>query len=158
MARNHLSLILICHLWWSLAQAQESINAIGGDATGSGGSVAYSLGQVVYTTQIGAGGRVAQGVQHAYEIFLGLEDAPSIFSLLVFPNPTTDDLTLQVIDFEKESLTYQVYDMQGKLLLSGQIKAQQTQIQSSKWPSATYFIHVLDSGHRKVQSFKIIKN
>lgn len=37
-------------LWVSLAQAQESVNTSGGDASGSGGTVAYSVGQVVYTT------------------------------------------------------------------------------------------------------------
>ncbi len=40
-------------LWAGLAQAQESVNATGGDATGSGGTVAYSVGQVVYTTNTG---------------------------------------------------------------------------------------------------------
>ena len=30
-------------LWADLAQAQESANASGGDATGSGGTVAYSI-------------------------------------------------------------------------------------------------------------------
>jgi len=34
-------------LWAGLAQAQESVNASGGDATGSGGIVAYSIGQAV---------------------------------------------------------------------------------------------------------------
>jgi len=30
-----------------LAQAQESINTSGGDATGSGGTVAYSIGHMI---------------------------------------------------------------------------------------------------------------
>ena len=55
-------------LWAGLAQAQESVNAYGGDAKGSGGTVAYSVGQIVYTTHTGATGSVAQGVQQAYEI------------------------------------------------------------------------------------------
>jgi len=56
-------------LWTGFAQAQESTNASGGDAIGSGGSVGYSIGQLLYTTSTGSNGRVAQGVQHAYEIF-----------------------------------------------------------------------------------------
>ena len=53
MTKNKLSPILLLVtglLWAGLAQAQESANASGGDATGSGGTVAYSVGQVVYTT------------------------------------------------------------------------------------------------------------
>jgi hypothetical protein len=43
--------------------AQESVNGSGGDATGTGGTSSYSIGQVVYTTATGTNGSVAQGVQ-----------------------------------------------------------------------------------------------
>jgi hypothetical protein len=49
------------------AQAQQATTAAGGNATGSGGSVAYSVGQIVYTTHTGTTGSVAQGVQQTYE-------------------------------------------------------------------------------------------
>lgn len=62
-------------LWAGLAQAQQSANASGGGAAGSGGTVAYSVGQVVYTSNSGSTGTVNQGIQHAYEIFiLGIEE------------------------------------------------------------------------------------
>src|SRR6056297_978638 len=50
------------------ANAQQAMPASGGDASGSGGFVSYSVGQVVYTTHTGANGSVAQGVQQTYEI------------------------------------------------------------------------------------------
>lgn len=139
--------------------AQESVNATGGDATGSGGTVAYSVGQVVYTTNIDASGTVSQGVQQAYEIFtLGIKETEPNISLSVFPNPTANNLTLQISDHNNEKLSYQLYDMQGKLLNNGQVTAQQTQINTSSLPSATYFINVVNQQNKKVQSFKIIKN
>lgn len=52
----------------SPALAQESAHAAGGDISGSGGSVAYSVGQVVYTAHAGVSGIEAQGVQQRYEI------------------------------------------------------------------------------------------
>lgn len=142
-------------------EAQESVNVTGGDALGSGGTVAYSIGQVVYTTNIGSvdGGRAAQGVQHAYEIYtMGIKEAMLDISLSVFPNPTADNLTLQIRDYQNERLTYQLYDMQGKLLNNGQVVAKQTQINTASLPSATYFINVVNQGNKKVQSFKIIKD
>lgn len=48
--------------------AQESAHSAGGDIFGSGGSVAYSVGQVVYSTRVGVSGIEAQGVQQRYEI------------------------------------------------------------------------------------------
>ena len=50
-------------------QAQESPTAAGGEATGSGGTASYSIGQVVYTTNTGTNGSVAQGVQQPFVIF-----------------------------------------------------------------------------------------
>ncbi len=47
---------------------QESANTAGGDIIGSSGSVAFSIGQVVYTTHSEVSGIKAQGVQHRYEI------------------------------------------------------------------------------------------
>ena len=69
------ALLMAGLLWAGFAQAQESANSSGGDATGSGGTIAYSIGQVVYTTNTGSNGSVAKGVQHAYEIFTSLPSA-----------------------------------------------------------------------------------
>jgi hypothetical protein len=146
-------------LWAGFAQAQESANTSGGDATGSGGIVAYSIGQVVYTTHSGSNGNVAQGVQQAYEILtVGIQETALNISLTAFPNPTTENLTLQISDCNNEKLSYQLADMQGKQLSIGQVTAQQTQINMNGLPSATYFIHVVNQENNNVQTFKIIKN
>lgn len=139
--------------------AQESPTASGGDATGSGGTVAYSVGQAVYTSNTSTSGTVSQGVQQSYEIFtFGINETELNISLSVFPNPTADHLTLQISDYNNEKLSYQLYDMQGKLLNNGQVTTQQTQINTADLPKATYFIHVVNQENQKVQSFKIIKN
>jgi len=139
--------------------AQESPTATGGDATGIGGIVVYSVGQVVYTTNTSASGTVSQGVQQAYEILtMGIKETQLNISLSVFPNPTADNLTLQISDYNNEKLSYQLFDMQGKLLNKGQVTAQQTQINTASLPSSTYFINVVTQKNKQVQSFKIIKN
>ncbi len=139
-------------------QAQTSVNASGGDASGSGGTVAYSLGQVVYTSNTASTGTVNQGVQHAYEIYIvGIKEIAPNISLTAFPNPTAENLTLQISDYNNEKLSYQLFDMQGKALSTGQIVGQQTLINMNGLSIATYFINVLDQENKKIQSFKIIK-
>lgn len=146
-------------LWAGIAQAQESANSSGGDATGSGGNVAYSIGQVVYTTNTGSNGSEAQGVQHAYEIFtVDINETALNISPTAFPNPTTENLTLQISNYENEKLLFQLFDIQGKQLSNGQVTAQPTLIDMNGFPSATYFINVLNQENKQVQSFKVIKN
>ncbi len=140
-------------------QAQESSNATGGNATGSGGSASYSVGQIAYTTNTGSTGSVAQGVQHAFEIYaLGIEDIEGInISIVAYPNPTADYLTLEIKDLDLSSVTLQLFDIQGRLLQDQKITANHTRIDMDNLPVATYFVKV-SQGERELKSFKIIKN
>jgi len=60
--------------------AQESVNSAGGNTVGSGGSVSYSVGQVIYQTHTGISCSAAEGVQHPYEILVvtGIEEPKGI--------------------------------------------------------------------------------
>ncbi|MGI6411770.1 MAG: T9SS type A sorting domain-containing protein [Bacteroidales bacterium] len=158
--RLKLSAVLLLGLGLTGLQAQTSVNATDGDVSGSGGSVSYSVGQVVYTTHTGTSGSVAEGVQQPYEISVvtGLEEAQSInLSVTAYPNPTTDYLTLRIDEFEISNLSFQLYDMNGKLLQNEKITGNQTSIVMSNLLPATYFVKVIQ-GNKEVKTFKIIKN
>jgi hypothetical protein len=78
--------------------AQETIPTSGGNALGSGGTVSYTVGQLVYTTNTGTTGSLAQGVQQPYEISVvnGIDEALGItLNYSAFPNPATDFLYLK---------------------------------------------------------------
>jgi len=157
--------LLTCTFSLSTATAQESVNASGGNASGSGGSASYSVGQVVYTINTGTNGSVAEGVQQPFEIsaVTGIEEAKGInLSVSAYPNPTTDNLTLSIDNSVKTNhdwsqLSYQLYDMQGKLLQSEKITGNQTSIVMSNLVPATYFVRVIQNS-KEVKVFKIIKN
>ena len=154
-----LSAVLLLGLGLTGLQAQTSINATGGNASGSGGSASYSVGQVVYTTNTGTNGSVAQGVQQPFEISVvtAIEEAKGInLSVSAYPNPTTDYLTLEVKEYELSNLHFQLYDMSGKLLQNEKITGNQTSIVMSNLVPATYFVKVTES-NKEVKTFKIIK-
>jgi len=140
--------------------AQEVLPVAGGDANNSGGSVSYSIGQVVYTTNTGTNGSVTEGVQQPYEIsvVVGIEPARNINLICtVYPNPATDLLTLEVEIPNNENLYYQLYDMMGKLLISKKLIDIRTTIPMANLAPATYFMKVTDN-QKVVKTFKIIKN
>ena len=140
-------------------QAQQAVITAGADATGIGGTVAWSVGQVVYTKYSGANGSEAQGVQQPHEISItpGTQTGGFNFSLLVYPNPTNDFVTLQLKYYNNENLTWQLFDIAGRLVGSSKITGNKTTIVMSHLAAATYLLKII-SDNETVQVFKLIKN
>jgi hypothetical protein len=141
-------------------QAQETIPASGGNASGSGGSVSFSIGQVVYTTHSGTNGSIVQGVQQPYEISVAtsIGKAKGInLECVAYPNPTTDILLLRVESDNLNDLNYQLYDMNGKLLENKKVNSNKTSIDMGNLVPATYFLKVIQ-GYKELKTFKINKN
>ncbi len=141
-------------------QAQTSIPSTGGNATGTGGTVSYTVGQLVYTTNTGSTGSIAQGIQQPYEISVvtGIEQAKDITLVCsVYPNPTSDILTLKVENYNQENLLFQLMDVNGKPLESKKINGIETTISMANLLPSIYFLKVID-GNKEVKTFKIIKN
>lgn len=159
---KHLKQISLCMLLGiscTHLQAQESINTTGGNATGNGGSASYSVGQVVYTTHTSTSGYIAEGVQHAYEIFVvtAIEEARDInLSAKVYPNPATDYLTLNINESDISNIFYKLYDMAGQTLQHNKIFDNETTINMNDFVPATYFVKIIQVD-TEVKTFKIIK-
>ncbi len=138
----------------------QSINGGGGDATGAGGTVSYSAGQAFYMDATGSSGSISPGVQQPYEISVvtAIEDTEDIsLAIEAFPNPTNSFLLLRISGNRTEPLSYQLYDLFGKLLLSERIVDLATPIDMSGLAKATYLLRVI-SANREFKTFKIIKN
>ena len=141
-------------------QAQESVTASGGNASGAGGTVSYSVGQVVYKTNTGSNGSEAQGVQQPYEIsvIIGIEEAKYItLQCSVYPNPTNDFLVLKVENFNFSTINFQLYDINGKILMNNKPEGSVTNIAMSNLVPAIYFLKVFQ-GDKEIKTFKVIKN
>ena len=161
MKQKKVTLIALFLLGFGLTelQAQEAVTAAGGDATGSGGTVSYTIGQIDYTTNTGTGGTVTQGVQQPYEFFiLGIDDKKDIsVKLSVYPNPAVSTVNLRIDNQNLENLSFQLYDVNQKLILNQKVSNTETSIPMEKLASATYFLKVSDN-KKVVKTFKIIKN
>jgi hypothetical protein len=143
----------------TFCNAQQAVATAGGNASGSGGSVSYSVGQMGYTTNTGTNGSVAQGVQQPFEISVvtGLEETEGIsLRFSVYPNPTTEYLELKVENFDKENLSYLLIDMNGKPLETKKITGDKTNIVMGNLVPATYFLKIIDD-NKEIEIFKVFK-
>jgi len=139
--------------------AQSALPATGGNASGSGGAVSYTVGQIAYTANSSPSGSAHQGVQQAYEIFtVGSDETPDItLRCLLYPNPTPDGVTLDAPQYATQNLHYQLFDSAGRLLSGSGINSVETNISLLNQPAAVYLLTVR-SQDRAIKTFKIIKN
>lgn len=140
------------------AKAQQATVTSVGVASGINGNASYSIGQIVYSTNLGSTGTISQGIQQPYEIYtLGTDNFPNInLQMIVYPNPTTTSVNLKIEDLTSDSLEYQLFDLSGRIITNQKISQTETQISLENFPSATYFINISDNT-KIIKLFKIIK-
>ncbi len=140
--------------------AQQGNVAAGGNSSGTGGSVSFSMGQILYAAPSGTTHNLIQGLQQPYEITavgIGENDAGISLYATVFPNPSVDKFTLKVETGKWKNLSYSFYDANGKLLLTNTVGSEETQIEVAHLAAAHYFLKVSD-GSQEIKNFKIIKS
>ncbi len=143
----------------NFAHAQESVNAIGGLDTGTGGTVSFSVGQMVYTTDTKESGSMVQGIQRPYRITTtDIKRVNDDISFKAYPNPSSDDLFLEMNAYRSEKLVYHLYDMQGKLIMTNSIEAPKTQINMRALAVGAYLIQIYNSKNQPIQTIQVIKD
>lgn len=157
--RNSFTLILFfCLSSTKLLFAQNSPLPAGGVATGTGGSVSYSVGQVVYSYNTGATGSLSQGVQQPFEISIvtGITDLNIQLSASIFPNPSSEYFTLTVNQTQLKQMSFVLLDVNGKVLKKEKIINSVTSINTNTLTKGVYFINILNK-NSIVKAFKVIK-
>jgi hypothetical protein len=151
--------IVLLFIVSNFAQAQESVNSIGGVDAGTGGTVSFSVGQMVYTTDSKEGGAVVQGIQRPYRITTtDIKKLDNSILFKAYPNPSSDYLFLEMNAYRNEKLNYQLFDMQGKLIMTNPIEIPKTQINMRGLAVGAYVIHIYNTNNQPIQTIQIIKD
>ena len=159
MKKTKLIFIFLLSFALTETKAQQGTTATGGEASGAGGTVSYSVGQVSYTNITNSNGYINEGVQQPYEFFtVGIATNNNItLSYSAYPNPTASTINLKVENTSLENLSFQLYDLSGKLLINQKITSNETSIQMGNFASANYLLKITGD-NKEVQTIKIIKN
>lgn len=139
--------------------AQNNAVATGGTATGTGGSATFSIGQVHYKSTSNSSATIAEGLQQAFEIVtLSTNNIPQIqLKASVYPNPTVQNVTLSITDFDLTDLQFTLFDITGKIISIGKVTQTETQIEMRQLSQANYFLKITKN-NQDLKTFKIIKN
>lgn len=143
-------------LFCSTLMAQERSVASGGEASGTGGTVSYTIGLPDFQTYSGSNGTISEGVQQAYELLsLNVNDWNKDFQVVFYPNPVTDYLVIEVPETDAE-LTYNILSHSGQLVKSGNLSEIKTSIEVRSFVSEGYFIEIRKN-NQLVRHYQFIK-
>ncbi len=132
--------------------SQSALTSLGSDHSGSGGSISFSGGQLVYSQYNSDEWDFSQGVQQAFEITVLTADQNDKPNITVYPNPTLGSLIIEH-QFAVQPLVV-LRDVNGKILKSDFIAT--NAIDLTDLPSGLYFLSVVESmGYS--HTFKIVK-
>jgi len=153
--------IVFCLISTGLIVAQSGPVSTGDKIKGPGGTVDYTVGQVVYMPSSGSNGSALQGMQQPFIIqaVTGLSIREIDLSMVLYPNPTSDFINFKIdkenIDFS--NCSYSVFNLNGEQVLHGVIRESETLIPMKDLASATYFVKAFIN-KVEVKAFRVIKN
>ncbi len=158
--KKTIEFVLIIIFSCAISHAQQAVSTAGGQATGAGGTVSYTIGQLDYITVTGSAGLAMEGVQVPYEVLVptGIERHTEItLGFLAYPNPVNDLLTLSIQRETLDDLSYKLLDADGKILQVGNIENAETGISFQDRLPNTYFLLIFEN-NQEIKTFKIIKH
>lgn len=138
--------------------AQEVVATSGTTLSNSGGSISFTIGEGVANTLTKGDKTITQGFQQgnlSVSIVSVLKDLD--FSISVFPNPTSDVLTLKLTKEDLTGLQYLLFDISGRLISQKNLETNETTINVNQLNNGLYLIKVQE-GMKELKTFKIVKH
>ncbi|MEO6131553.1 MAG: T9SS type A sorting domain-containing protein [Saprospiraceae bacterium] len=139
--------------------AQQAMVTSGGDQNGTGGSIAYSIGQPEYTNYTSDDGSISLGVQQPLIVIVGIEEPKITFAIDVFPNPATTSVHVNIDEFaivSRGKYEYTLFGEDGKVLLHNTITGLSTDVSMIDFASGMYILQI-NQNNSEIKSFKIFK-
>lgn len=156
---NIVLLALLLCFSFNKTNSQETLVAYGGNMASADGSASYSIGQTIQDIAMGANGSAIQGIQFYFEdSTLQIVDMETNLSIATYPNPTSAFVNIKIDNLKNEKLSYELYDILGKVLIKRHITSNLTKINIEDLPNAVYLLKLNNSNNKHVKTLKIIKN
>jgi hypothetical protein len=136
--------------WLSILglHAQQAFTAGGGTGSGSGGTMSFSIGQVLYRYYSGTNGSISEGVQQASNVTISsfenteAQKAEAI-NLIVIPNPASEQIQVNLKG------TKVVYNSTGIEVIHSNASI----INVSQLPAGMYHLYLQQGNSRQKTTF-----
>lgn len=118
--------------------------------------VTYSIGEPFIGYVNNTSNQITVGFHQTKLLVTGLEESEFQKPIMVFPNPTTSELYLQ-IESNVEPLQINILNAEGKIVAQQNMETDLTQISLEPMEAGIYFIQIIDKQTHSFKTHKIIK-
>jgi hypothetical protein len=162
--RKRIECLLIILNCCGLCQAQQVISSSGDHSVNGTAQLSWAAGEPVISTLSSVSNILTQGMHQGKLLINAVEELvlPGL-EISAFPNPASEVVNLKVAylpttrpDIRRMEISYQLFDMNGKVLVEKQIKSTETVIWMNSYAPSTYFLKVMID-KKSVKTFKITK-
>ncbi|MCP4437479.1 MAG: T9SS type A sorting domain-containing protein [Aureispira sp.] len=136
-------------------QVVATTGSFGTASTGT--TLSWTVGEVITTTESSSTATLTQGFQQPIMVNIVAvnELIPEKLHLQVYPNPTTEQVTIK--KEHTAPLQATLIDVLGRVLEQRVLEDNQTVLNVDHLPASSYFLRVTDLNGQDIQTFKIQK-
>ena len=135
----------------------ELVSSSGDSFNNTSYQLDWSIGECITGTHSAGDYVITQGLHQGNYVVTSVEDLRSDISMSVYPNPTSDFISLKVESSKVEGLQYTISDFSGRVLQTENFAGYLEQLNFSNYANGIYFLTV-NQESKLIKSFKIIKN
>lgn len=152
------SLVCALCLLGSESGAQQAVVPAGGEGSGQGGTVSWTIGQVADLMVEGGGGTVGAGVQQPFEALPTTVDAERApIGPTVWPTITNDVVHVDLGDPAARSVRMIILDEAGRPVLEQRAQQAVAEVRLAALAVGRYILHLVKDG-RPVGTFDLIRS
>lgn len=148
------------HAQQKLVTSPQAITIVGGDCSNDYGSVSTSGGEMAVRTSearainvVNITASISEGVQQPLlKLDRQLDITTPVCNLSVYPNPTTDGVTLEG---EGIPLRYTLYTLAGQPLKEGDFDGSTTRVSLESYASGCYLLQVTSHDRKQTSIYRI---
>lgn len=147
-------LLVLLLIGTGTAKAQQVVSTTGNHAENGSAQLSWTVGEIVTTTITSGSNILTQGFHQSRLTVTAVEESiESGFDISAFPNPVTENIMLRFYHLPEQQsgwlwkdYYFQIYDINGKLLMQKQIESTETMIPMDRYAPSTYFLKVYTVG------------
>jgi hypothetical protein len=119
----------------------------------------FSAGQVfIQNITVPGVARISEGVQHPLEVLtIGMDDeSQTLKGVLLYPNPTTGVLNLQIKGFSPNLFSFNVFNNLGQCIQEGDVQNEISLLSLESLAAGSYRVQVMSTLGKQI-IFQVIK-